>query len=138
MMKKSNKFFVLVLILLNTNFFFAYPTHFMLQQNQDKSEIKEIKILHSGFLSKDTLIIRYRASDNEIVEVIDEGKKVPSSRFSKYEPMIRDVLELRKMRELLPEIDEISKELDSPLRPAKLQFSELVEIFGLLDELYFS
>ncbi|MBN1272738.1 MAG: hypothetical protein JXB26_10765 [Candidatus Aminicenantes bacterium] len=75
------------------------------EQEEEKSEIKQLTIKNSGFRSRSTVIIRYQDKDKKIVEVIENGRSLPPSEFSRYESVMRKVLELPQINQLLPEID---------------------------------
>lgn len=83
-------------------------------QEKESSEIKELTIKNSGFRSRSTIVIRYRDEDKKIIEVIENGKKLPPSEFSRYESVIREVLELPQIDRLLPEIDRANRRAESP------------------------
>jgi hypothetical protein len=69
------------------------------------SDVKQLTIRNSGFRSRSTMVIRYRDADKKIVEVIENGKSLPSSEFPRYEPVVQKVLELPEIDRLIPEID---------------------------------
>ncbi len=85
-----------------------------LNQENQKTTIKELTIRNSGFRSRSTIVIRYRDEDKKIVAVIENGKKLPHSEFSRYESVIREVLELPQIDRLLPEIDRANRRAESP------------------------
>ncbi len=85
-----------------------------LNQEDQKTTIKELTIRNSGFRSRSTIVIRYRDEDKKIVAVIENGKKLPPSEFSRYESVIREVLELPQIDRLLPEIDRANRRAESP------------------------
>ena len=86
-----------------------------ISQEQEKatSEIKELTIRNSGFRSRSTVVIRYQDKDKKIVEVIENGKSLPPSDFPRYESVMRKVLELPKINQLIPEIDEAYRRAES-------------------------
>jgi hypothetical protein len=101
-------------------------------QEAERDVIEELKIRRSGFRSKDVLIIKYRKRDKIIVEVIDNGKKVPDSEFPRYQSLIQEVFELRQINELLPKIDKTYKKVESARYETSLKLEELK---GLLERL---
>ena len=113
-MKTLHIALLLLFLCLNGHSLYAQVSTRALGQEKQKSDISELKILHSGFLSRDTLIIRYRTEDKEIVEVIDKGKKVPSSQFKNYESKMMNILEMRQLNELLPAIEKVDEKMESP------------------------
>lgn len=83
------------------------------EQEKETSEIKELTIRNSGFRSRSTVIIRYQDKDKKIVEVIENGRSLPPSEFPRYESVMHKVLELPKINQLLPEIDEAYRRAES-------------------------
>jgi len=105
-----------------------------ISKNTD-SEIKELKIKSSGFFSDDILIIKYRNSDKEIVDVIDNGESLPPEKFKKYEPKLYEVLEHEKMREILPDIEELNEKVKSSDIPDSIKIKEFRVTLKKLDKL---
>jgi len=97
-------------------------------QDERSSAIKELTIRNSGFRSKSTIVIRYRDEDKKIVEVIENGKKLPPSEFSRYESVIREVLELPQIDRLLPEIDRAKRRAESPRISEESKIREMLEL----------
>jgi len=96
-------------------------------KKEEKSDIKELTIRNSGFRSRSTVVIRYQDKDKKIVEVIENGKSLPPSEFPRYESVMRKVLELPKINQLLPEIDEAYRRAES------LEISEEAKLDQLQD-----
>lgn|GEM_PF-6935184 len=127
--------FLLLFLGLNDHFLDAQEIESAISQEKQQSDISELKILHSGFLSRDTLVIRYHTIDKKIVEVIDKGKKVSSTEFKKYESKMRDILELRQLNELLPAIEEVDKMMESPLISNSEKLEELENLHQHLEHM---
>ena len=104
-------------------------------QEERSGEIKELTIRNSGFLSKSDIVIRYRDADKKIVEVIENGKKLPSSEFSRYESLIREVLEIPQIDRLLPEIDRAKRMAESPRISEESKIREMLELRRRLNTL---
>jgi len=90
--------------------------------------IKELTIRNSGFRSRSTVVIRYREEDKKIVEVIENGKKLPPSEFSRYESVIREVLEIPQIDRLLPEIDRAKRRAESPRISEESKIREMLAL----------
>ena len=97
------------------------------EKKEETSEIKELTIRNSGFRSRSTVVIRYQDKDKKIVEVIENGKSLPPSKFPRYESVMRKVLELPKINQLIPEIDEAYRRAES------LEISEEAKLDQLKD-----
>jgi hypothetical protein len=101
------------------------------QQEQQKN-IKELTIRNSGFRSRSTVVIRYRDEDKQIVEIIENGKSLPESEFSRYESVMQKVLELPEIDKLLPEIDRVWRRAESLKVPEEAVLREMMELRGRL------
>ena len=106
-------------------------------QDQEKSdavveerspEIKELTIRNSGFRSRSTVVIRYREEDKQIVQVIENGKRLPSEEFARYESIIRDVLEIPQIDRLLPEIERAKRRAESQRISEESKIREMLEL----------
>ena len=97
------------------------------EKKEETSDIKELTIRNSGFRSRSTVVIRYQDKDKKIVEVIENGKSLPPSEFPRYESVMRKVLELPKINQLIPEIDEVYRRAES------LEISEEAKLDQLQD-----
>jgi len=104
-------------------------------QETQKTTIKELSIRNSGFRSRSTIVIRYRDEDKKIVEVIENGKKLPPSEFSRYESIIREVLEIPQIDRLLPEIDRTRRRAESPRVSEESKIRERLELRRRLERL---
>ena len=71
---------------------------------------------------------RYRDEDKKIVEVIENGKKLPASEFSRYESIIREVLEIPQIDRLLPEIDRAKRREESPRISEESKIREMLAL----------
>ena len=83
------------------------------KEEKEASEIKELRIKNSGFRSHSSIVIRYRDKDKKIVAVFENGKELPASEFGRYESVVHEVLEIPRINKLLPEMDEMWRELES-------------------------
>ncbi|UCE40256.1 MAG: hypothetical protein JSV17_12430 [Candidatus Aminicenantes bacterium] len=97
-------------------------------QDDRSSAIKELTIRNSGFRSRSTIVIRYREKDKKIVEVIENGKKLSPSEFSRYESAMRKILELPQIDRLLPEIDRARRRAESPRVSEESKIREMLEL----------
>jgi hypothetical protein len=97
-------------------------------QEKEKNTIKELTIRNSGFRSRANIVIRYRDEDKTIVEVIENGKKLPPSEFPRYEEVMQKILELPQIDRLLPEIDRTRRRADSPHIPEEVKIREMMEL----------
>lgn len=106
-------------------------------QDQEKSdavveerspEIKELTIRNSGFRSRSAVVIRYREEDKVIVEVIENGKKLPPEEFARYESIIREVLEIPQIDQLLPEIERAKRRAESQRISEESKIREMLEL----------
>jgi hypothetical protein len=104
-------------------------------QKGESSEIKQLTIRNSGFRSKSTVVIRYRANDNRIVEVIENGQNLPESEFSRYESIINDVLEIPQIDQLLPDIDRASRIAESQRISEESKIHEMLALRQSLEGL---
>jgi len=99
-----------------------------MDQEKESSEIKELTIRNSGFRSKSTIVIQYRDEDKKIVAVTENGKNLPPSEFSRYESVMRIVLELPQINRLLPEIDKAYRRAESPRISAESKLREMLAL----------
>jgi hypothetical protein len=97
--------------------------------------IKELTIRNSGFRSRSTVVIRYRDEDKTIVDVIENGKKLAPSEFSRYESIIREVLEIPQIDLLLPEIDRAKRRAESPRISKESKIREMMALRRRLEGL---
>ncbi len=104
-------------------------------KEEQSPEIRQLTIRNSGFRSRSTVIIRYREADKKIVEVIENGQSVPSSEFSRYESVMRKVLELPQIDKLLPEIDRASQRAESPNVSEEAKLREMLTLRRRLEGL---
>jgi len=104
-------------------------------KEKQKTEIKELTIRNSGFRSRANIVIRYRDDDKKIVEVIENGKKLPPSEFSRYEPVMRKILELPQIDQLLPEIDRARRRAESPRISEESKIREMIALRGRMEGL---
>jgi hypothetical protein len=109
-------------------------TQEVVQENQS-SKIKELTIRNSGFRSRATIVIRYRDEDKKIVEVIENGRKLPSEEFGRYESVIREVLEIPQIDRLLPEIDRARRRVESPRISEESKIREMLAMRRRLEGL---
>jgi hypothetical protein len=131
-MKKVTKFGLCVLIA----FGFAVSTLPAAQEKgkqegseeRQSSEIKQLTIRNSGFRSKSTVVIRYRADDKKIVEVIENGKKLPAEEFPRYESLIREAMEIPQIDRLLPEIERAKRRAESPRISVESKIREMLAL----------
>jgi len=138
-MKKITKFGLCLLLA----FGFAISTLHAAQEKETQdvaredqsSEIKQLTIRNSGFRSRSTVVIRYRAEDKKIVEVIENGKKLSPSEFSRYESIIRDVLEIPQIDQLIPEIDRAKRRAESPRISEESKIREMLTLRRRLEGL---
>lgn len=101
--------------------------------HQATTIIGKITIVRTGFLSKDTTIIRYHRVSLNIVEVINNGDTVPESSFYRYEDNVRNALESNRVREMMPGLDELEKHLDSPEFSDSAKLVELERVLNTMD-----
>jgi hypothetical protein len=106
-----------------------------LAQESQASEIRQLTIRNSGFRSKSTVVIRYREADKKIVEVIENGQSLPPAEFSRYESVMRKVLELPQIDKLLPEIDRASRRAESPNVSEEAKLREMLTLRRRLEGL---
>jgi len=104
-------------------------------QEDHSSTIKELTIRNSGFRSRSTIVIRYRDEDKKIVEVIENGKKLPPEEFGRYESVIREVLELPQIDRLLPEIERTRRRIESARVSEESKIREILALRRKLEEL---
>lgn len=104
-------------------------------QKRQASEIKELTIRNSGFLSKSDIVIRYRADDKTIVSVIENGKMLPESEFARYESLVREVLEIPQIDRLLPEIERAKRIAESGRISEEAKIREMLELRKRLETL---
>ena len=104
------------------------------QENQS-SQIKELTIRNSGFRSRSTVVIRYRDEDKKIVEVIENGKKLPPSEYSRYESIMRKILELPQIDQLLPDIDRAKRRAESQRFSEESKIREMMALRRRLEDL---
>jgi hypothetical protein len=104
-------------------------------QDEQSTTIKELTIRNSGFRSRSTIVIRYRDEDKTIVEVIENGKKLPLSEFPRYESVMRKILELPQIDRLLPDIDRAKRRADSPRISEESKIREMMELRRRLEGL---
>jgi len=97
-------------------------------QEKEQSEIKELTIRNSGFRSRSTIVIRYQDKDKKIVAVTENGKELPPEEFSRYESVMRTVLELPQIDRLLPDIDRAYRRAESPLLSAESKLREMTAL----------
>jgi hypothetical protein len=95
---------------------------------KQKTTIKELTIRNSGFRSRASVVIRYRDEDKSIVEVIENGKKLPPSEFPRYEEVMRKILELPQIDRLLPDIDRTRRRAESPHIPEEVKIREMMAL----------
>lgn len=105
------------------------------QQEERSGEIKELTIRNSGFLSKSDIVIRYRDEDKKIVEVIENGKKLPPSEFLRYESLIREVLEIPQIDRLIPDIDRAKRRSESARISEESKIRDMLELRSRLEDL---
>jgi len=104
-------------------------------QEERSSTIKELTIRNSGFRSRSTITIRYRDDDKKIVEVIENGKKLPALEFSRYESIMRKILELPEIDRLLPDIERAKRMAESPRISEEAKIREMLELRRRLERL---
>jgi hypothetical protein len=104
-------------------------------QEERASTIKELTIRNSGFRSRATITIRYRDEDKKIVEVIENGKKLPPEEFPQYESVMRKILELPEIDRLLPDIERARRLADSPRISEESKIREMLELRRRLERL---
>ena len=104
-------------------------------QEDQKTTIKELTIRNSGFRSRATIVIRYRDEDKKIVEVIENGKKLAPSEFSRYESIMRKILELPQIDRLLPDFDRAKRRAESPRISEESKIREMMALRRRLEEL---
>ena len=97
-------------------------------QEKESSEIKELTIRNSGFRSKSTIVIQYRDNDKKIISVKENGTSLPPEEFSRYESIMRVVLELPQIDRLLPEIDRAYRRAESPRISAEAKLREMAAL----------
>ena len=105
------------------------------QDKEIQDVIKELTIRNSGFRSRSTIVIRYRDEDKKIVEVIENGKKLPPSEFARYESAMRKILELPQIDRLLPDIDRAKRMAESPRISEESKIREMMELRRRLEGL---
>lgn len=135
-MRSTNRCAILVLAILGVMNLNSQSMNAKVEQERSGSGIREITIKHSGFLSKKELVIRYRESDLQIVEVIDNGEKMPSEEFYRYESMLQEVVDHDIMVELAPKFERIEERLDSEGIPDSIKVEELEAMLTEIDSLY--
>jgi hypothetical protein len=104
-------------------------------QEKKTSTIKELTIRNSGFRSRSTIVIRYRDEDKSIVEVIENGKKLPASEYSQYDSVMRKILELPQIDRLLPDIDRVKRRAESPRISEESKIREMMALRRRLEGL---
>ena len=104
-------------------------------KQEQETAIKELTIKNSGFRSRSTVIIRYRDEDKAIVEVIENGKSLPSSEFPRYESVMQKVLELPEIDRLIPELDRAYRRAESPHVSEEQVFQELMSLRSRLEHM---
>lgn len=100
-----------------------------------KAELKELTIKNSGFRSRSTVVIRYRDEDKSIVEVIENGKKLPPSAFPRYESVMQKVLELPEIDRLIPEIERAYRMAESRRVSEERVYQEMMNLRSRLDRM---
>ena len=98
---------------------------FISHEDQDK-DIEEITIRHSGFLKDDKLTIRFRSEDQEIVEVIENGRSLPPETFHRYESKLRQFLEFRTFERMTEDMSRLETEMEA-LEEAEFERFEALE-----------
>lgn len=104
-------------------------------QEDRSSEIKQLTIRNSGFRSGSTVVIRYRDADKKIVEVIENGRKLPAEEFLRYESIIREVLEIPQIDRLLPEIERAKRRAESARISEESKIHEMLDLRRRLEGL---
>ncbi len=97
-------------------------------QEKESSEIKVLTIRNSGFRSKSTVVIKYRDNNKKIVAVTENGKELPQEEFSRYESVMRTVMELPQIDRLLPDIDRAYRRSESPRLSAESKLREMTAL----------
>jgi hypothetical protein len=62
-------------------------------------------------MKDDELIIRFLKDNHELVEVIDEGKTIPSEEFPRYESMLDNYLRFRSLEDIVPRVSRLKREI---------------------------
>jgi hypothetical protein len=104
-------------------------------QDKRPSTIKELTIRNSGFRSRSTIVIRYRDEDKKIVGVTENGKNLPASEFSRYESVMRKILELPQIDRLIPDIERAKRRAESARISEESKIREMLELRRRLEGL---
>lgn len=102
-------------------------------QEKEWAEIKELTIRNSGFRSRSRVVIRYQDKDKKIVEVIENGKSLPPTEFSRYEAVMHKVLEIPQIDKLLPEIERTYRRAESPRISEETKLREINAMWRKLE-----
>jgi hypothetical protein len=94
-------------------------------QDSDSDGIGTVTITKSGFMSKNVLEIKYRESDRQILEVIDNGKQVRKNKFYKYQSKLSSALEIDRIPQIIPDYEDLLKRLESPRLPDSVKLEQL-------------
>jgi hypothetical protein len=100
-----------------------------------RDSVEKIIIRKSGFMKDEEVVIRYRSSDHQIIEVIDKGEKIPDKDFREYESILWSYLELRNIESLKPRIERLRREVRESSRLDSLKVRRLRLIDEKLDSL---
>ncbi|MFH1943872.1 MAG: hypothetical protein ABIL68_17355 [bacterium] len=134
-MKSFSRILVVSLLVLSISTLSAQEKKGEEVQEKSSSGIEQITIKHTGFMKDEEVIIRYRRDDQEIVEVLDEGKTVLPEEFYKYEPMLWNFLEYRKMEKIIPRLSRLRRDLRAVNRVDSLHRRELSRLQREVDSL---
>ena len=130
-MKRQMVFFVFMTLFVLVSGTGAQETNTIAAQDS----IEQITIRQSGFMKNGEIVIRFRSSDHEIVEVTDGGKKIPAEDFYKYESVLWSYLDLQNIERLKPRIERLRRELMVRPRLDSLKIRHLQSIDSKLDSL---
>ncbi len=121
-MVSKNRWLMMVVAIITINWLPAERLHITVSDSLDTGKVI---ILKSGFLSKDSTVIEYIKGSNEIIRVFDNGKEIPTRKYGKYREKILETLELEKMSELLPELQELEVLMESEKLSALEKLDEM-------------
>ena len=123
---------ITIIMIMAFNWLQAEKIHFLNTTTAGSLDTGKVIILKSGFLSKDSTVIEYIKGSNEIIRVYENGKEVPARKYGKYREKIFETLELKKISEFLPDLQELEVFLES----GKLSLDEkLIEMEAILEEM---
>ncbi len=105
------------------------------ENTEMRDSLQTITIKQSGFMKADEISITFRSDDQQIVEVVDKGEKVPEEKFHNYRGLLYSYLELRNIEFLKPRIEKLRQEVLSKQQFRQEEISRMVEVELKLDSI---